>query len=60
MRCFVIFVTAVYVLLLGLPYAESPSQKMQQISSPKGGVMVPGVPRVHRGNWGRERDIARS
>ena len=27
---------------------------MQPFSSPKGGVMVPGVPGVDCGNWGRE------
>jgi len=26
----------------------------------EGEVIVPGVPCVDRGNWGRERDIARS
>ena len=31
-----------------------PSHKMQPFSSPKGGVMVPGVPCVDRGNWGQD------
>ena len=31
-----------------------PSHKMQPFSSPKRGVMVPGVPCVDRGNWGQD------
>ena len=34
--------------------AGGPSHKMQQISSPKGGVMVPRVPCLDRGNWGQD------